>query len=270
MTFQLGTAMWPNSDQWDINGGSGKPFKKGQTGFSSSCLKARCHPSCAHIDKSHPLRWPNGKMEKNPNNMVEICISYGPPTPVCFYWRKINSSAKTTVSKTFCNLQSNAFLTDPTLSVHALQLMNSFSPAIEHTSKVQIANNWKLVCPTQTRIWLFPPQIYSSQNCPTWGAKWNSFSKYCISVTQSYTGHARMECVIKRIQIMICFGGKFFSSFHKFCFNGQVPGVNGLREAPEAQWALNSRVKIGKRNSAVTLKPRNGFPNDSRQGDLNI
>lgn len=79
-----------------------------------------------------------------------------------------------------------------------------------------------------------------------------------------------MECVIKRIQIMICFWGKFFSSLHKFCFNGLVPRVNGLREAPEAQWALNSRVKIGKRNSAVTLKPLNGFPNDSRLGDLNI
>lgn len=209
-------------------------------------------------------------MERTPTTWLRyVSVMDHLPRSV-FYGRRINSFAKTTISKAFCNLQSNAFLTDPTLSVHALQLMNGFSPAIEHTSKALTSQQLTTGLPTQTHIWLFPPQIYSRQNCPTWGAKWNSFSKYCISVTQSYTGHARMECVIKRIQIMICFWGKFFSSFHKFCFNGQVPGVNGLGEAPEAQWALNSRVKIGKRNSAVTLKPLNGFPNDSRLGDLNI
>lgn len=88
---------------------------------------------CPHWQKP-PLRWPNGKMERTPTTWLRYVSAMDHLPRSVFYGRKINSFAKNTVSKALCNLQSNAFLTDPTLSVHALQLMNGFSPAIEHTS----------------------------------------------------------------------------------------------------------------------------------------
>lgn len=74
MTFQLGAAIWPNSDQWAINGSSRKPFQRRQTGWPFPLLPASSwNPgvmsrgpaaTLCHTDRSHPLRWYNGKMER--------------------------------------------------------------------------------------------------------------------------------------------------------------------------------------------------------------
>lgn len=99
---------------------------------SSSCLKPRHHawrlqqPSYAHIDKRHPLRWCSGKMERAPTKWLRHVLAVNRLPWSAFYGRKMNSLfAEATVSKVFCNLQSNAFLTVPVTFCDTLQLICS-------------------------------------------------------------------------------------------------------------------------------------------------
>lgn len=138
------------------------------------------------------IPWEDGK---NLNDMVETRVSCGPPTLVCFLWEKKKLFAKTTVCKALCNLQSNAFLTNP-LSVHAFQLISGLSPATEHTSTVLTSQQLATGLSHSNKHLHLSSSIYS-QNSPTWVRNETHLAKMIaeqINVIQAIL----MECVIKR------------------------------------------------------------------------